>query len=265
MSWSSCHTRELSWPGLTSLWSSWSLRFQEKLLDLLVNSCSCPRPGSAPPHLVSRPQVLDQSLHRLQTHVLLGLGDVPEEVQEDSVLLEGPGPTRTRVLLRHLHHVGAACHSPHTTRASTRWFWFRFRVDAVTWSRGVLYPGEICFEGWFWGTGVNELMRFIQDLWNDLIEDWFFNEAPTATLLQAVLASHLCSTFSSIWHFKAVFMLLSASGCFRFHIWITEGWRTRSTWTFLSAWIVSMSFFKGFYFNSQNIPERLWREQTDDV
>lgn len=43
------------------------------------------------PHLVVSFQVLDEVFHRLQPDLLIRFGQVPEEVEEDAVLLQDPG------------------------------------------------------------------------------------------------------------------------------------------------------------------------------
>lgn len=60
-------------------------------------------------HLGAASQVLDQIFYRRHSDLLLRLGQVPEEVEEDAALLQRPGrATRSSGgIQRHLHH-------PHT-------------------------------------------------------------------------------------------------------------------------------------------------------
>lgn len=62
--------------------------------------------GLSLPHLVVGFQVFDEIFYRLQPDLLIRFGQIPEEVEKDTVLLEDASrPDRLRCLDRELHHL----------------------------------------------------------------------------------------------------------------------------------------------------------------
>lgn len=61
-------------------------------------------PGDGLPHLVVGLQVPDEVLHCFQPDLLIRFGQVPEEVEEDAVLLQDSGGP-DRVFYGELHHL----------------------------------------------------------------------------------------------------------------------------------------------------------------